>query len=332
MVSSLLRSVSPTPEQSRNARRQRRLAIALALNLVVVVGQIAWGLIAHSLGLLADAGHNFADVAALGIAIFALRYAVRAPTTARSFGHHRATILAALANGGLLLAVTVVIAVEAIIRLANPQPVHGGIVALVALAAAVLNGSGAALVHERPIRTGARGDLNMSAATSHLIADTSMSLAVAAAGFVIVLTHGTVWLDPAVSLPVCAAIAVQAVRLLYRSADVLLESTPHGVDLPVLVSAIHEVPGVVDVHDLHVWSLSSDLHALSAHVALSGHPSLEQAQATGERIKDLLAARFAIAHATVEMECEACPAPDPCALDFTTDRADGERAGTPLPH
>jgi cobalt-zinc-cadmium efflux system protein len=305
-------------ERARNAKRQRRLGIALALNVVVVVGQISWGLLAHSLGLFADAGHNFADVAALGIAVFALRFAVRAPTSARSFGHHRATILAALANGGLLLAATVVIAVEAVVRLAHPQPVHGGIVAIVALGAAVLNGVGAALVHERPVRKGARGDLNMSAAASHLIADTSMSLAVAAAGIGIVLTHGTVWLDPAVSLVVCAAIAVQAGRLLYRSADVLLESTPHGVDLPALVSAIHEVPGVVDVHDLHVWSLSSELHAMSAHVAVSGHPSLEQAQATGERIKDLVGERFSIAHATVEMECEACPEPDPCALDFTT--------------
>ena len=306
------------PERSRDARRHQRLVTALVLNVVVVVGQVGWGLVAHSLGLLADAGHNFADVAALGIAVFALRYAVRAPTTARSFGHHRATILAALANGGLLLAVTVVIAVEAVVRLTNPRPVHGGIVAIVALGAALLNGTGAALVHERPVRKGARGDLNVSAATSHLLADTSMSLAVAVAGVVIVLTHGTAWLDPAVSLVVCAAIAVQAVRLLYRSADVLLESTPHGVDLPVLVSAIHEVPGVVDVHDLHVWSLSSELHAMSAHVAVSGHPSLEQAQATGEQIKDLVGARFSIAHATVEMECEACPEPDPCALDFTT--------------
>jgi len=126
------------PERSRNTRRQRGLVIALVLNVVVVVGQVGWGLAAHSLGLLADAGHNFADVAALGIAVFALRYAVRAPTTARSFGHHRATILAALANGGLLLAVTLVIAVEAVVRLTNPRPVHGGIVAIVALGAAVL--------------------------------------------------------------------------------------------------------------------------------------------------------------------------------------------------
>jgi cobalt-zinc-cadmium efflux system protein len=138
---------------------------------------------------------------------------------------------------------------------------------------------------------------------------------VAAAGIVIVLSHGTYWLDPAVSLVVCVAIASQAVRLLHRSADVLLESTPKAIDPQAVLAAVRNVPTVVDVHDLHVWSLSSDIHAMSAHVAVSGHPTLEQAQATGEQIKDMVASEFDIAHATIEMECEACPEPDPCALE-----------------
>jgi cobalt-zinc-cadmium efflux system protein len=300
--------------QSRNARREQRLVIAIVLNVAVVVAQIIWGLLAHSLGLLADAGHNLADVAGLAIAVIALRYSLRSATMARSFGHHRATILAALANGGLLLAVTGLVAVDAVIRLVHPTPVHGGIVALVALGAAALNGIGATLVHERRGR-GAHPDLNMSAATLHLVSDAAVSLAVAAAGLVILLSHGNYWVDPAVSLLVCAAIASQAVRLLHRSADVLLESTPKAVDPEAVLAAVRDIPTVVDVHDLHVWSLSSDLHAMSAHVALSGHPTLEQAQATGERIKDMVALDFDIAHATIEMECEACPEPDPCALE-----------------
>ncbi|HEY3925541.1 MAG TPA: cation diffusion facilitator family transporter [Acidothermaceae bacterium] len=297
--------------QSRNTRRQQRLVIAIVLNIAVVVAQIIWGLLAHSLGLLADAGHNLADVAGLAIAVIALRYSLRSATMARSFGHHRATILAALANGGLLLAVTGFVAVDAVLRLVHPRPVHGGVVALVALGAAALNGLGATLVHERR----SHPDLNMSAATLHLVSDAAVSLAVAAAGLVIVLSHGTYWLDPAVSLLVCVAIASQAVRLLHRSADVLLESTPKAIDPEAVLAAVREVPTVVDVHDLHVWSLSSELHAMSAHVAVSGHPTLEQAQATGERIKDMVALDFDIAHATIEMECEACPEPDPCALE-----------------
>jgi cobalt-zinc-cadmium efflux system protein len=301
-------------QQTRNARRQQRLVIAIALNVAVVVAQIVWGVLAHSLGLLADAGHNLADVAGLAIAVIALRYSLRSATMARSFGHHRATILAALANGGLLLAVTGFIAVDAVVRLLHPKPVHGGIVALVALGAAVLNGVGAALVHERR----GRSDLNMSAAKLHLVSDAAVSLAVAAAGLAIVLSHGTYWLDPAVSLVVCVAIASQAVRLLHRSADVLLESTPKAIDPEAVLAAVRDVPTVVDVHDLHVWSLSSDIHAMSAHVAVSGHPTLEQAQATGEQIKDMVATEFDIAHATIEMECEACPEPDPCALESPT--------------
>ena len=304
-------------QQNRNARRQQRLVIAIALNVAVVAAQIVWGVLAHSLGLLADAGHNLADVAGLAIAVIALRYSLRSATMARSYGHHRATTLAALANGGLLLAVTAYVAIDAIVRLVHPHAVHGGIVALVAIGAAALNGVGATLVHERRARPGGQSDLNMSAATLHLVSDAGVSLAVAAAGLVIVLSHGTYWLDPAVSLLVCVAIASQAVRLLHRSADVLLESTPKAIDPEAVLAAVRDVPTVVDVHDLHVWSLSSDLHAMSAHVAVSGHPTLEQAQATGEQIKDLVAAQFDIAHATIEMECEACPEPDPCALEAT---------------
>ncbi|HEY5457656.1 MAG TPA: cation diffusion facilitator family transporter [Acidothermaceae bacterium] len=304
--------------QTRNARRQQRLVIAITLNVAVVVAQIIWGLLAHSLGLLADAGHNLADVAGLAIAVIALRYSLRSATMARSFGHHRATILAALANGGLLLAVTGFVAVDAVLRLVHPGPVHGGIVALVALGAAALNGLGATLVHERSAKPGAHPDLNISAATLHLVSDAAVSLAVAAAGLVILLSHGTYWLDPAVSLVVCVAITSQAVRLLHRSADVLLESTPRAIDPEAVLAAVRDVATVVDVHDLHVWSLSSDLHAMSAHVAVAGHPTLEQAQATGERIKDMVASQFEIAHATIEMECEACPEPDPCALESPT--------------
>jgi cobalt-zinc-cadmium efflux system protein len=307
-----------SPEQSRNTRRQQRLVLAIVLNLVVVVAQIIWGVFAHSLGLLADAGHNLADVAGLAIAVIALRYSLRSATMARSFGHHRATILAALANGGLLLAVTGFVGVDAVVRLVHPRPVHGGIVALVALGAAALNGIGASLVHERRPRAGAHPDLNMSAATLHLVSDAAVSLAVAAAGLVILLSHGSYWVDPAVSLVVCVAITSQAVRLLHRSADVLLESTPKAIDPGAVLAAVRAVATVVDVHDLHVWSLSSDLHAMSAHVAVSGHPTLEQAQATGEQIKDLVADQFDIAHATIEMECEACPEPDPCALESPT--------------
>ncbi len=149
----------------------------------------------------------------------------------------------------------------------------------------------------------------MSAATIHLLSDAAVSLAVAAAGLAIVLTHGTVWLDPAVSLVVCVAIAAQAIRLLHRSADVLLESTPRAINPEEVLAAVRALPTVADVHDLHVWSLSSEIHAMSAHVAVSGHPTLEEAQATGERIKAVVASDSR--SGTPRSRWNARPAPSP---------------------
>ena len=294
-------------------RRQRRLRLAIALNLLVVAGQVVAGIVGRSLGLLADAGHNLADVAALAIALIAVRYSLRAPTQARSFGHHRATILAALANGGLLLAVTVYLAAEGVVRLLHPSDVRGGVVLVVALLAAAANGLSALLVRER--HRGHESDLNVAGAVLHLAGDALVSIAVAAAGLVILLSGGNHWLDPAVSIAVSIVIAWQAVRLLRRSADVLLESTPRSVDPVEVAAAISATPQVAGVHDLHVWSLSTQIYAMSAHVALLGHPSLADAQLTAEMIKRGLSRRFSIGHATLEMECEACPESDPCTLE-----------------
>jgi cobalt-zinc-cadmium efflux system protein len=303
-------------------RRANRLSLVLAINLLVVVGQAVAGVSAHSLGLLADAGHNLTDVAALLIALVAVRLARRRPTAARSYGYHRSTVLAAQANAAGLLVATAVISIEAIRRLLHPSPVRGGLVLLVALGALVFNGFAALLLVERD-----RHDLNMRAALLHMVADAGSSAGVAVAGAVMLLTGGTSWLDPAVALAVAAVIAVQAVLLVREANVVLLESTPTGVDPVELRGAMAAVQGVEEVHDLHAWSLSSEVRALSAHVVLTGHPTLEQAQAVGEQVKAAIA-RFGILHATLELECEACVSGDepPCSIDTT----DGSLAGAAI--
>jgi cobalt-zinc-cadmium efflux system protein len=276
--------------------RSRRLQIALALNLVLVAGQIVFGLAANSLGLLADAGHNLTDVAALVVALIAIRLSRRPPTPTHSYGYHRATILAALLNAAALLAVTAFIAFEAITRLSQPESVDGGIVLVVALAATLINVAAALALFER------RVDLNMRAALLHMAGDAAASLGVAAAGLVILVTGEFEWLDPVVSLAISVLIAIEAWRLVRAAVDVLLESTPHDVDLSALRAAVIEVGDVVDVHDLHVWSLSSGIRALSAHVVVDGQPSLEQAEMVAAQVREILAARFDIAHATLEVE------------------------------
>ncbi len=297
--------------------RSRRLGIALGLNIALVVAQVAFGLAAHSLGLLADAGHNLSDVAAVVVSMVAVRWARRAPTAERSYGYHRGTILAALANAGMILAVTGVILYEGLRRLGDAQPVQGGMVVAVALGAFAVNAGAALALRERG------SDLNMRSALLHMVGDAVASLGVALAGVVILLTGRLLWLDPVVSMAIGVLIAVEAFQLVRQAAEVLLESTPKDVDLDHLTVAMADVDGVETVHDLHVWSLSSEVRALSAHVVLSGHPTLEEAQVVGERVKAAVASPFAIAHSTLELECESCADGErgPCGMDagVTTD-------------
>ncbi len=281
-------------------RRDRRLLAVLALNGAVVVGSVVFGLAAGSLGLLADAGHNLADVAAVLASLAALRISRRAPTERRSFGYHRGTVLAAQANAAGLLAVTALILYEGIRRLLHPQPVEGGVVLAVAVVAFLANGASALMLRSE------RADLNMRSALLHMAADAAASLGVAFAGAVILVT-GRFWrLDPAVSIAIALLVAWHAWQLFRAAGDVLLESTPAGLDTERLAATMRQVPGVEDVHDLHVWSLSSDVHALSAHVILLGHPTLEEAQAVGIQVKAAVARTFGVAHATLELECEGC--------------------------
>ncbi len=292
--------------------RSARLTVALAVNVVLVVGQVVAGIAAHSTSLLADAGHNVTDVAAVVVSLLAVRWAMRPRSDARSFGNHRGTILAALVNAGTLAVVTVAIVAESIFRLVHPAHVDGGIVVVVAAAAIVANVA-AALV----LRDGSH-DLNMRATFVHMAADVLASSVVLVAGIVIMATGGG-WdrIDPAASLVVALLITVQAVRLVKESADVLLESTPADVDLADLRRTITAVPGVGEVHDLHVWSLSSEYRALSAHLVLTGHPTLEQAQDVGSLVRAEVVGPFEIAHTTFELECERCvdDVDDPCGVD-----------------
>jgi cobalt-zinc-cadmium efflux system protein len=294
--------------------RERKLGIAVWLNLALVVGQIVFGIVAHSLGLIADAGHNLTDVAAALASLVAVRLARRAATHHRSFGYHRATVLAAQANAASILVVTAWVIYEAIRRLSDTSPVNGRIVIVVALVAAAVNLIAALVLRESHDHHGHHdgghhdvgSDLNMRSAVLHMAGDAVASLGVALAGLVIVATGSWYWLDPAVSIAIGLLIAWQAWKLLREAVDVLLESTPRGLDVDALKAAIATFPGVEEVHDLHVWSLASNVRAMSAHIVLDGHPTLEEAQAVGTKAKAAVSGPFSIAHATFELECESC--------------------------
>jgi cobalt-zinc-cadmium efflux system protein len=311
--------------------RTTRIAVALGLNAVLVLVEVGAALGAHSTSLLSDAGHNVTDVAALVASLAAVRWALRPRSDSRTFGNHRATILVALGNSALLAAVTAVIVVISVTRLIHPHPVHGWVMVAVAPVAVVIN-LAAALVLRDHTR-----DLNIRAAVLHMAADAAAAVAVLVAGVAIAL-GGPAWdrADPAAALLVSVLIIVEAARLTTESVHVLLESVPADLEVGQLRRVVEDTPGVAEVHDLHVWSLSSEVRALSAHLVLTGHPTLEEAQAVGRQVRDRVEGPFSIAHTTFELECERCvdDLEDPCGMDGVAAPAGATRttaANAPVP-
>ncbi len=281
-------------------RRERRLLIVLGLNVMIVAGEAAAGFLADSIGLLADAGHNLVDVGGIALALLAVRWSRRTPDASRSFGYHRSSVLAAQANAAAILITTAVITYESVRRLIHPEAVEGRTVIAVAATALVVNGFSALLLREK------EHDINMRGAVLHMAADAAASFGVVVSGIVVLVVDGAERIDPLISLLIAALISWQAWLLLRSTGDVLLESTPRGLDVAEVAATIMAVVGVEAVHDLHVWSLSSEVRALSAHVIVEGHPSLEDAQQVATRVKAAISAPFSIAHATIELECEGC--------------------------
>ena len=281
------------------AEQRRALWIALWANAILMVGQVVAGIAFHSLTLLADAVHLVSDVSGLALAILAFRLAGLPATPRHSFGLQRAEVLAALANAIILFAAAVWIFVEAARRLANPVHVDGAGMVAVALAALVVNVGSAWLLGRVRGRS-----LNMRGAFLHLSADAVSSLGALLAGLAVLL-WGADRADPIVAIGVGVLVLWATWRLVADSTHVLLEGTPKGIDPADVERALLGEGGVDDVHDLHLWSLASDVAALSSHVVLAAGSelSVHDAQARAERLKAMLDERFGIKHATLELEC-----------------------------
>jgi cobalt-zinc-cadmium efflux system protein len=280
-------------------------AIGTALNAAFVGAQVFYGLAAHSMALLADAVHNLGDVMGLLIAWGAATLATRHPTPGRTYGWGRGTILASLTNAVVLLFGCGAIAVEAIRRFNDAAPVGGNTVMWVAALGIVING-GTALLFMR----GRKGDLNIRGAFLHMAADAGVSAGVVVAGLLITLT-GWHWVDPATSLLIVAVITAGTWSLLRDSANLALDAVPEGIDLAKVDAALRALPGVADVHDLHVWGLSTTENAITAHLVHNGGGDSILLQAACVEMR----ARFGIGHATFQVEtaevaqvCELRPA------------------------
>lgn len=277
----------------RGGDHGRAFALGVAVNLGFVLAEVAAGLLAHSLALLSDAAHNLGDVLGLLLAWGAGRLARRPRSARRTYGLRRSTILAALANAILLLLVVGAIAWEAVRRLGHPAPVAGVPVILVAAAGVVVNGATALL-----FRPGRHHDLNVRGAFLHMVADAGVSLGVVAGGLAIRFA-GWTWLDPALSLAIGAVIAAGTWGLLRESLDLAMDAVPAGVD-PVRVEAwLAALPGVLAVHDLHIWGMSTSEVALTAHLVT--RPGAVD-DAALRRAAAGLSEAFGIGHTTIQVE------------------------------
>jgi cobalt-zinc-cadmium efflux system protein len=276
-----------------------RLRIALLLTLGVTILELVGGLAAGSLALLADAAHVFMDAVALGIALAASIGAQMPANERQSYGFARFEILAALGNGGLLFAITILVVLEAVARFHSPELPKGGLMATIAAIAFCINaGIGWSLLH------GSREDLNVKAALFHVAGDAIGAAAVVAGGVVIIFT-GAAWVDPLLSLLVSAIIIAGVVGIVRESADVLLQSVPPHASIAAVRDRLRLVAGVVDVHDLHIWTIGSGSHVLSAHVLLADK-RISEATSILRVIEARLHEDFRIDHVTIQFECESC--------------------------
>jgi cobalt-zinc-cadmium efflux system protein len=284
---------SATCESPATARTRLRLAFLLTGGILLV--EVAGGLFAHSLALFSDAGHVFTDVVALALAWFAAAQAERPADARRTFGYHRVGILAAAVNGLTLIGIAALIGVEAYRRFAHPQAVSPGIMLAAATVGAAINLYIASHLHGHD-----HGNLNMRAATLHVMGDIGASLAVIIGAVAILLT-GASWVDPLIGVLIALLIAAGAVRLLAEAINILLEAAPRGISMPALVADMRAVRGIVDVHDLHVWIISSGMWALSCHAIIADIPPSESAHIL-DALTAMLREKYAIIHTTIQFE------------------------------
>ena len=285
--------------QSAAGRNKRRLAIVFGLTVTYLVVEVIGGLVTGSLALLADAGHMLTDVAGVGLALLAIKFAERPASPERTYGYYRVEILAALTNAVVLIGISLYILYEAYRRFLKPPEVESGLMLGVAAV-----GLGVNIIGIFILRKGSRESLNMKGAYFEVLSDMLTSIGVIVAS-IIMLTTGWYYADPLISAGIGLFILPRTWLLLKEAVGVLLEGTPSDVNLTALRESIAKVPGVAEVHDLHVWTLTSGVNAMSTHAVLiddAHHDRVLQA------LRDLAKSNFKIDHVTVQLENEACPA------------------------
>ena len=275
------------------------LKIVLAIVLVIMVAEVIGGILSGSLALLGDAGHMLVDALALGLSLFAITIARKPASPTRTYGYHRVEIIAALANGTILMLISIYIFYEAYQRFSNLPDIQTPLMLIIAAVGLLANIAGIFL-----LKQASHANLNIKAAFWHIIGDTISSVGVIIAGLII---HFTGWsiVDPIIAVFIGAIILWGAVRIVKESVDVLLESVPGHVEVDEIIDMMTGISGVEEVHDIHVWTITSGIHALSAHLLIEDQMVRKSADIL-EMVNQKLAQQFNITHTTLQLECEKC--------------------------
>lgn len=286
------------------AGNRRRLALALALAGGYMIAEFIGGFVTNSLALLADAGHMLSDVGALALSLFALWIADLPSPPRRTYGYYRAEILAALVNGAALVAIAVFICIEAFERFREPPDVRAPLMMAIASGGLIVNLAGLAILHG-----GRHENLNIRGAWLHVLSDALGSVGTIAAGLLI-WAFGWHWADPLASVLIAALVTYSSWRLLAESVAVLMECAPRGIEVDEVFAALKETPGVLSVHDLHIWTITSGFDSLSAHVVIDDERAHHDVLTD---LREMLHERFGIDHVTIQIEPEGFAERPPCA-------------------
>jgi cobalt-zinc-cadmium efflux system protein len=287
------------PHEHHTEMGNRPLIITMGIIIVIMIIEIIGGLLSNSLALLGDAGHMLVDALAIGLSLFAFNLARRPSTMTRTFGYHRVEIMAALANGSVLVLVSAFIFYEAAQRFSQPPEVKTPLMLVVAVIGLIANIAGIML-----LRQGSHSSLNIRGAFWHILGDTISSVGVIAAGVIIAITGWSI-ADPIVAIVIGIVILWGALRLVRDSVDILMESVPKNISVEKVVEDIKKVPGVREIHDIHVWTITSGIVALSAHLMIEDQ-MVSLSTDVRDSVNRMLAERYAITHTTLQLECDRC--------------------------
>jgi len=287
------------PDSHARSSTQRYMVVVLAITTGIMTAEIIGGLLANSLALLSDAGHMLTDILALSLSLMAMRFAQKPPTLTKTFGFYRLEILAAFFNGMLLLAISLYIFYEAYHRLMDPREIKGFFMLLVAAIGLAANGAGIAILRKSALRS-----LNVRAALFHLVGDTISSAGVIVGGVVIIYT-GWYLVDPLIGILIGGLILRGAYGLVRESIEVLLEATPKDIDAEKMIGDLQKIEGVNEVHHVHLWTITSGIYAMSAHVVIDDRLISKSREVLGE-IERLLQEKYSMEHITIQFESESC--------------------------